>query len=411
VESSFGAFARNGQGWGPGEISSAGGAPNSELRPARPGETVTLAGTGLGIHQPRSLPLVLVAGRPAKAVRAAAASAARPGVDLITFDLPADTPEGCHVPVLVSSAPGVYSNAATLAVSRSGSTCFDPEAGIGLQTSKLGTVGLVHADVEFGLTLKEIVHYPLDAGFAAFSRIEPGASANRLFLFPPMGTCTTYSGMAGLHSITSPLAVLGALPGTHLDAGLAVTVRGPGGERLLRRGGSYGKDYWAVIGGHAPVPGAEEMPLFLTPGDYEVSASGGADVGAFHVSVRAPSPLIWRNRKQLDEVNRARGATVTWRFSRWDKPAAMLILAMNSDSRSGALGVCVCLANAAAGSFHVPAYALSNIPPSPAHPRGFPLNWMILAELPGIASPAAGAGVDRLLAFATSVSARTVVFK
>ena len=39
VESSFGAFARNGQGWGPGEISSAGGAPNSELRPARPGET------------------------------------------------------------------------------------------------------------------------------------------------------------------------------------------------------------------------------------------------------------------------------------------------------------------------------------------------------------------------------------
>jgi hypothetical protein len=88
----------------------------------------------------------------------------------------------------------------------------------------------------------------------------------------------------------------------------------------------------------------------------------------------------------------------------------MLILAMNSDSRSGALGVCVCLANAAAGSFHVPAYALSNIPPSPAHPRGFPLNWMVLAELPRLeATPRAA--LDRLLAFATSVSARTVRFK
>src|SRR5260370_34315675 len=52
VESSFGAFSRNGLGWGPGEVSN--GPPgenapaNSPDHPAQPGETITLAGTGLG---------------------------------------------------------------------------------------------------------------------------------------------------------------------------------------------------------------------------------------------------------------------------------------------------------------------------------------------------------------------------
>lgn len=414
VESSFGAFARNGDGWGPGEIKNAGGAPNSESRPVRPGEAVVLEGTGLGGRPLRHLPEVLVAGRAAKSVHVAAMTASRPGIDAIEFQLPPDTPEGCHVPVQVASAPGIYSNAVTLAVSRSGGPCPNSlwSAGTGNQPVRMGTVALVHADLMIGLTPKEIAHYPVDAGFASFAVIESGASANPLFLFPPPETCTVYSGTAGLHSITSPLAALEALPGKPLDVGPNVTVVGPGGNRLLARDQSAHKNYAAVIGGHSPAPGAKELPLFLTPGDYQVRAPGAPGVGAFPVNVRVGSPLVWRNREQLSEVDRALGATVTWQPSSGGPPSFLLIVAMNTDSRSGALGVCACLAKAGDGSFRIPEYALANIPQTPLHPRGFPLNLVLLAEIPGNPiAPAEGTDMDRILAFATSVSGRTVLFK
>jgi uncharacterized protein (TIGR03437 family) len=411
VESSFGAFARNGDGWGPGEITNAGGAPNSEGRPARPGEAVMLEGTGLGVQPLRHLPQVLVAGRAATSVHVAAMAATRPGIDAIEFHLPLDTPEGCHVPVQVESAPGIYSNAVTLAVSRSGGPCTNSlwSAGMGKQPVRLGTVALLHADLMIGLTPNQIAHYPVDAGFASFAVIESGASTNPLFLFPPPETCTMYSGTAGLHSITSPLAALEALPGTPIDVGADVTVVGSGGNRSLPRDQSPHRNYGAVIGGHSPAPGAKELPLFLAPGDYQVKAPG---TDAFQVKVRVGSPLVWRNREQLTEVERARGATVTWQPPSSGPPSFILIVAMNADSRSGALGVCACLANAGDGNFRIPEYALANIPQTPLHPRGFPLNLVLLAEIPeNPAVPADGTDMDRILAFATSISARTVLFK
>lgn len=414
VASSFGAFARNGRGWGPGEITNAGGAPNSETRPARPGEMVMLAGTGFGVRTTSHRPQVWVAGRLAKTVRLTPMDTARPGVDAIEFALPEDAPEGCYVPVEVSSAPGIYSNAVTLAISRTGAPCADPGdwiGGAGRPTVRMGSVTLLHADLLLGPTPGEPVRYPVDAGLASFSEIQSGALASPLFLFPPPATCTTYSGTVSLHSLASPLSMLQALPGTPLDAGPAVAVAGAAGNRSLPPDRSH-RNYWAVIGGHSPMPGARDLPLFLTPGEYQVSTPGGPDVGAFHAQVRIGTPLVWRNREQLAEVTRTRGATVSWRSAGAGGPAFVLIVAMNADSLSGATGVSVCRAHAADGSFHIPAYALANIPPSPAHPRGFPLNLMLLVELPEMRSlPAAGTDIDRVLSFATSISGRTVRFK
>lgn len=414
VASSFGAFARNGRGWGPGEITNAGGTPNSETRPARPGEMVMLAGTGLGVRTTSHRPQVLVAGRLAKTVRLTPIDTARPGVDAIEFALPEDAPEGCYVPVQVSSAPGFYSNAVTLSISRTGAPCADPGDWIGgasRRTVRMGNVTLLHADLLLEPMPRKTVRYPVDAGFASFSEIEPGALASPLFLFPPPATCTIYSGTVSLHSLASPLSMLQALPGTPLDAGPAVAVEGTGGNRSLPPDRSH-RNYWAVIGGHSPMLGARDLPLFLTPGEYQVSTPGGPEVGAFHARVRIASPLVWRNREQLAEVDRARGATVSWRSAATGAPAFVLIVAMNADAISGATGVCVCLTHAADGSFHIPAYALANLPPSPAHPRGFPLNLMLLVELPEIRSlPAAGTDVDRILSFAASISGRTVRFK
>ena len=409
VDSSFGAFSRNGLGWGLGDIANSDGAPNSESRPAQPGETVTLSGTGLGARPPRSAPHVLVAGIPSPKVLAGSRAAAHPGVDSIAFDLPHDVPTGCYVPVLVSSAPGLYSNSVTLAVSRGGKPCAD-SSGWSVnfaRGAKVGTVALVHADLELSLSPRQTGHYPVDAGLAAFSAGDAGNSGNPLYMLPPPGTCTSYAGNAGLQAIASPLSVLDALPGTPLDGGAELVVRGGGGERVLRKSST---SYWGLLGGHAPVPSLHEFPLFIAPGEYRVSAPGGADLRPFEASVSVAAPIEWLNREQIAVVDRARGVSVEWRPP--TTPSLVLILAMNSDSRTGASGLGVCLADSRAGSFRIPNYALANIPPSPAHPRGFPLNILGLIQLP--ISPQiveTQAGLDRVLTFALSVSARNVRFQ
>jgi hypothetical protein len=88
VASSFGAFSRNRQGWGAGQIWNADDAINSEAQPAKPGEAVTIAGTGLGLRAPgRASPRILAAGRPASGAIVAKRMGDRPGVDTITFHL------------------------------------------------------------------------------------------------------------------------------------------------------------------------------------------------------------------------------------------------------------------------------------------------------------------------------------
>ncbi len=415
VESSFGAFSRNRQGWGPGEISNAEGAPNSETKPAKPAEIATITGTGLGTRKPgRALPQVLVAGRPATEVNLVHKAADRPGVDTIAFRLPTDTPEGCHVPVQVSSARGSYSNSVTIAVSRNGSNCTDHidwTSGLRNRRLTLATVGLVHADLEMGATPKDTSVYPMDAGFANFSEIEQNAAVSPLFLFPPVGACNTFAGTESPEALT-PLALLEPVPGQPLYAGPGVTIRGPGEQQVVPESASPAGRYWGLIGGRPPVPGSKALPLFLKPGEYQISAPGGRRVGPFRTTLRADSPLIWRNRHELGEVDRTHGATVTWLSPERSTAKVIVVVAMNEDSQSGALGVCLCLARPSSGSFQIPPQALANIPPTPAHSRVFTKNLILLVELPEVPVTAAtGTGVDSVVAFAASVSARTVQFK
>ena len=75
-----------------------------------------------------------------------------------------------------------------------------------------------------------------------------------------------------------------------------------------------------------------------------------------------------------------------------------------------AVGLSSCLVNASSGIFHIPPYALANIPPMPDRLSGLPLNLILLLELPQ-RPVSGGTGVDAVLAFAASISARTVRFK
>jgi uncharacterized protein (TIGR03437 family) len=408
VESSFGAFSQNSRGWGPGDIRNPDGRLNSMDHAAKPGEIVTLRGTGLGRAKDPARQ-VLVGSLEARITSAADGNGQAPGVDEIAFALPEETPEGCYVPVRVRSS-GHISNTVTAAVSRSGGACSMPESWMGAQPNqpgKLAFLALVRIAYRLVLTRREKADYLMDAGYANFELRKPGHEPNPYYMFPAPGTCTTLAGSMTLRSLVSPESTLVGKIGMPLDAGASVTVQGADGERKFQRARA------SMLGGTTPLPQAQSkrFPLFLSPGDYTISTAGGRDVGPFASTVHVTAAIDWTNRDGIGTVDRERGVTVKWRAARpngW-----VLITAINSDEESGGVGLCSCIEHASTGSFHVPPDALANIPATPAGPLGLPTNTLFIAELPGddTASTLSSGGMDRVVAFFASVSARTVSFR
>src|SRR5262249_14947348 len=137
VDTRFGIFSVAASGMGPGVIqnfiSQAEQPVNSPARPARPRQFVILWGTGLGpISTPEDMsPLVgdlpvevqiSVGGSVVTNKSYSGRSPQFSGVDQINFEVPADAPLGCSVPVVVR-AGGFNSNIVTMAISADGSPC------------------------------------------------------------------------------------------------------------------------------------------------------------------------------------------------------------------------------------------------------------------------------------------------
>jgi hypothetical protein len=134
-------------------------------------------------------------------------------------------------------------------------------------------------------------------------------------------------------------------------------------------------------------------------------------MGPFTSTVHVTPAIDWTNRDGIATVDRERGVTVKWRAARpngW-----VLITAINSDEESGGVGLCSCIEHASAGSFHIPQDALANVPPTPADSQGLPTNMLLVAELPGddTARALSPGGIEHVMAFFASVSARTVSFR
>lgn len=408
VESSFGAFSQNGRGWGPGDIRNADGQLNSLDHAARPGEIVTLRGTGLGRAKDPA-PQVLVGSREARITSAADRKGQAPGVDEIAFALPDETPAGCYVPVRVRSG-GYVSNTVTAAISRSAGACSTADGWMGAQPDqhgKLAFLALVRVSLRLVLTRREKADYLMDTGYASFELRKSGDQPNPYYIFPAPGTCTTLAGPMTLASLIRPESTLVRASGVPLDAGDNVTVQGVDGQRKFQGARA------SMLGGTSPLPQAQSkrFPLFLTPGDFTFSTPGGRDMGPFTSTVHVTPAIDWTNRDGIATVDRERGVTVKWRAARpngW-----VLITAINSDEESGGVGLCSCVEHASAGSFHVPPDALANVPPTPADSQGLPTNMLLVAELPGDDTARAlnPGGIEHVVAFFASVSARTVSFR
>jgi uncharacterized protein (TIGR03437 family) len=373
-----GLFSLNQQGWGDGRIENLDSAGkrtgNSIANPARPGQFVVVAGTGMS--QARNIDLVVGARHVNGVTRA---PGRREGEDELRFAVPADAPQGCWVPVYVIAAPGRASNIVTMSIasnSSSGATSkqsakpsgdarCDPRpvpmfAGKNTVIVVLSRVRTKSLRADRPDTVSDEARIAMRAASQtpAFSRNSP---------VPPPGTCRSYT--SSYDSDEEPSSALSSLivpEGSGLDGGARLVLSRGAQTRDIDELAERSGEYRARLG----LSGLERRqgipPPFLQPGEFVLRSPGGNGAGPFTTTATIPPPFEWIDRDQITTVDRSRGLTVHWRNS--GSTALMIVAAKNVDQLTTAIGACVCTARAGAGQFTIPPEILANMPIS----RGAP---------------------------------------
>jgi hypothetical protein len=339
------------------------------------------------------------------------------GVDMINFEVPADAPSGCSVPVLVK-AGDTYSNTVTMAIDPQNRPCSDPQNPFAALTAVGGKTGAILllrlgllAELESGQPPLDLM---VDLGLAAFEAIpaKGDLSFNPLLSLPPIGTCTAYTGSLDLSGLLG-----GGLPGATtlasqpLDAGPSIAVTGPPGTTIpllpLDPATKTGL-YLGLLGGSSPLE-ESTLPPFLENGIVRIAGTGGADVGAFQASIALGTPVVWTNRDQLATVSRASDLRLTW--SGGDASKLILIAGAASDTNTKATAGFFCFVPAAPGQFTVPAALLGNLP-NTSSSQGSALGALLVGSLPSGSYPSfTASGLDVSLVIHATLDAKTVAFQ
>jgi uncharacterized protein (TIGR03437 family) len=373
-----------------------------------PGDIVNLWGTGMT----GSAVDIVVGGKPAEDVHVTAAACCK-GVEQVALRVPADTPQGCFVPVQALTG-GRPSNAISIAVHPRGEPCKDELDWFHAGVKRAGYVVLARVFFDMRLAPNADSRFQFDYGIASFGQQETG---QRQFPpLPPAGTCTVFTARLRLREILGQVrssawtSIPERTPGnSRLDAGEAISMNGPAGVRKLQHDPRQQEYYDATLGGVGPFSREPAKPLYLSRGAYTISAPGGKDIGPFSVKVEVTPSVTWKNRERTDTIDRDAGVTLEWKAVR--SGDEILILAMNADRGSGDTAAGVCVAHAADGRFRIPPAALGNLPPT--RPQDdLTASLVLLAELP-VNPPARieANGLDAGFAAFLSVDARLVKYK
>ena len=94
-------------------------------------------------------------------------------------------------------------------------------------------------------------------------------------------------------------------------------------------------------------------------GTYTFTASGGKDVGSFHVAINVQTPFSLTNQSALASIDRSQGATVTWigGFAGGD-----VMVNGAGASQNGSINF-YCHAPSSAGQLTIPSATLLALPP------------------------------------------------
>lgn len=330
---------------------------------AKPGQTLIAYGTGLGpIAAPDNaaapggdvaLPVdILVGGVPARRIYAGRSPCCA-GLDQIVFELPANTPLGCTVP-LVILAGGVYSNLGDISVARDGGVCAAPvAAGDGTRIcydGSLGTFFFVETYSQGFLSVPGLSpDIIVNSGSGYFVKLSGCATVPSF----GWGSCMVSTKRVNASSSTptpqpAPVPPPSTLTITYLDAGPTLTLTGPGGTKQLIR--TAGPAY-------SSSPVLPTTPFF-TSGAYTIAGPGGRDVGAFSstliyspIRVTSPTP---------GTVNMSQPPTIAWSGGEYARD--MMVVSVTLVDATYVSSVSCTIAGGRAGTFTIPSWVWSQIP-------------------------------------------------
>ena len=402
VANSFGMFTRNQNGSGQvivqNFVSTTDTPTNGLLESARVGQTEILWGTGLGAVNPTSevdgpvpgdLPLdveVYVGGKKAN-VTYRGRSGCCAGIDQIVFTIPAGL-EGCYVSILVR-LNGVTSHAGTMSVATNGKVCAEPSSLTSADITKIQKTGAINISsillnrikVDLNIPGQGAIKGDLDNGEGQFRRYGSSAevmaslagSIAGLTGSPSPGSCVVLGFPIGPDDDAFAAAVpdVREPTGTKLDAGAILRLNGPtGNKQLPRQTGQDGQidGYYLsgenFLGGGLPELGIAVLPLYLNPGTFTVdNGAGSAQVGAFTSSlVIPPNVTTWTSHIPGSSIPRTQDLTFTW--SGGNAGELVVITGASAAKTIFAGARFICVERAQAGTFTVPGWVVSALPPS-----------------------------------------------
>ena len=371
---SFGTFAANSGGSGPGVITNADYQAFGLNTAANSGQAAVIWGTGLGpvagneagaaLPGDTTVPVEVFVGTVKANVTYRGRSGCCAGLDQIVFTVPAGV-TGCRVPVTIK-INNTVSNNTTMAIAPTGTrTCSDPGGPSSSDLQKFsqngaatGVVALARTAVTLTVPFLGTITTNADIGSATFSRYTPAQldSAGNPFNSIQLGACTVTYNKVGV-TINDPTTP------KFLDAGAAINVNGAGGLKPLPKlvaGPTI--SYSGLLS--SPSGGLGGGPGYLDPGTFSITGPGGPDVGAFTGSITVTTPLNWTNSAAITDVTRANGQTVTWTGG--DPTGNVVIVGASiSGTDPGSVGATfTCYAKSGDGSFTIPAQVLLAVPPS-----------------------------------------------
>ena len=321
VAASFGIFAVNQAGNGPGIITDVNYSVFGLTTAANPDDFAIVWGTGIGKVAGDEAAMPLPGDMPAVGVEVYVGlikanltyrgrSGCCAGLDQIVFQVPNVT--GCHVPVMVKIG-NIVSNVVTMAIAGKGTrVCSDP--GLPTDLDKLLAKGNVSIGaVSLSRSTSTTTLPPpigsttttIDSGSAVFERFDATTLnlAQNPFQASTFGTCVVFTFSGRSSGIVDPIKP------TFLDAGPLINVKGPNGAKTLPKDAASGT-YFAQLGGGA---GPQAMPLYLVAGAYPIdNGPGGVNVGPFNFTLNVAQPLTWTNAASITTVTRSAGVDVTW---------------------------------------------------------------------------------------------------
>lgn len=293
-----------------------------------------------------------------------------PGLDQINVTVPQAVAPGCAVSVVaVNSNYQVISNSVTLPVAAGGGACSDLVTGIRPElVATLSGKDTVHV----GLVAVEVPAPILDFAGSGASLFSSGAAVADFFSMPgssfgafAAGQYLEYPATLGFDLGLSPQVSVGScVSGTGfeylfqpslpmLDAGV-MTAAGAGGVTTMPLVPATSADYSNLGEYLAAIGQADGFGLSPVGGTITFGAAGGQDIGAFTATVSLPLQEQFAGIPSLNQPFSRSGQTITWTGG----VAGEFVTISGTNQNATQSASFTCNADAAAGQFTIPSYAL-----------------------------------------------------